>query len=94
MERLSEISEKTVVPISLVLVLMGAVFWLSQIHSRMDEIEQIENEYNGTIKHIDQRLSRIEGKLGVNLNSEMENDDDGSPNQIPTKPSPTLPASI
>lgn len=44
------VSEKTLVPISTVVIILGAVMWL------MTELN-----------HIDSRLARIEGKLGLEL---------------------------
>lgn len=68
------ISEKTLIPISTILVIVGAVFWLTNIYNLANTnaygIESIKKKVSTTdskiierIDLIDQRLSRIEGKL-------------------------------
>jgi predicted negative regulator of RcsB-dependent stress response len=70
------INESTLLPISAVLVLMAGVFWLAAAQARSDarqdaqaqaiiQLTQKQEEYNRTTSLIDQRLARIEGKLGV-----------------------------
>ena len=66
------ITEQTLVPISLVIVILGVAVWVSTIKSdtkaNADDIERIEKEqkeYVRTVRRIDERLSRIEGKVGV-----------------------------
>jgi hypothetical protein len=69
---MGKITESTLVPISLVLVLIGATAWASAIHTDVvragESIKQLEgkqDEYIRTIQKIDERLSRIEGQLGL-----------------------------
>lgn len=85
MEQLISITEKTAIPISLVIAIIGAAIYISDIHAHVDEIINQQSEYRETLKHIDQRLSRIEGKLGVNL---------GSENKVQTTSVSTLPSTI
>ncbi len=71
-EKIRSITEGTVIPLSLVLVLIGGIFWLSTVYSTanttMEEVKllrQKQDDYYDTIEKIDVRLSRIEGKLGI-----------------------------
>lgn len=63
-------SEKTLVPVSLVIVLIGAITWLtsmaSDIRSANYNIEKVQvkqEQYNATLQEINSRLSKIEGYL-------------------------------
>lgn len=66
MERIKQITEDTVLPITLVLVLLGGVFWLSEMHSNALAAKTGVYELSAALSKINERLSRIEGKLGVN----------------------------
>lgn len=64
------ITEKTLIPLSLVMTLIGGVFWLTSIYfeakaanSSITEIKQKQDSYTETLNSIDKRLSRIEGFL-------------------------------
>lgn len=61
-----EISERTLVPISLIVALLVGVFWLSGVANKADAANVMANECAHDFKKIDERLSRIEGKLGIN----------------------------
>lgn len=66
--KISEITEKTLLPLSLVITLVGGVLWLASMHASLAEtshrIETLEHKQE-TIERIDRRLARIEGKLGI-----------------------------
>jgi hypothetical protein len=68
------ISEKTLIPISLVLVLLGGVGYVFNIGSKVEAMEKrvmdlsirqsyVEDKVGGQLRDIDSRLSRIEGYL-------------------------------
>jgi hypothetical protein len=66
------ISEATALPISLVIVLLGVAAWVSSLKSdtktNADDIARVEaqeEQYIKVIQRINERLSRIEGKLGI-----------------------------
>jgi len=70
--RLFKISEETLLPISLVIVLVGGVFWLSSAYSQITanaadiaDIKDERVELTTVISRIDRRLSRIEGRLKI-----------------------------
>jgi len=71
------LNEDTLVPISLVLVFIGGVYWLSSLYfntnanaKAIEEMARNEAETRAILMSIDQRLSRIEGKLDVNEREE------------------------
>jgi len=64
------ISERTLMPISLVLIFLGGVAWLTSIaadvkftSNTIEKVEIKQERYNATLSEINSRLSRIEGKL-------------------------------
>ena len=66
------ITEKTLIPVSLVVVIVGGVFWFSNLWAvskqNAEDIKEIkikQEEYNSNMYQVNQRLSRIEGALGV-----------------------------
>lgn len=66
------LNEKTLVPISLVIVLGGGIFWLSTVFAqvrhngvKINEINNDQKVYLQTVQQIDRRLSNIEGRLGI-----------------------------
>lgn len=72
-EKIKQISESTLVPISLVLVFLGGAAWMTTINSKatategdVAEIKLNQKEYEKLARKIDERLSHIEGKLGIN----------------------------
>ena len=72
-EKLKKLSEDTLIPVSFMVVLAGGIFWLSSMYSEVkanttsvDELKKTNEAYMKTVQSIDTRLSRIEGKLGVN----------------------------
>lgn len=59
---LSKITEKTVVPLSLVVALLSLAIWITRIEAKaMDAQAKLS-----VLESIDRRLSRIEGRLRVN----------------------------
>ena len=66
------LSEKTMIPVSLVMTLIGGVAWLTSIkNTQSDQGDQlvklqrtVENQ-SSVMSQMDVRLARIEGKLGV-----------------------------
>lgn len=75
--RLKAITEKTYIPISLVIVFMGGVVWLTNLHANVGELKSHQGDYKAelreiksdiksmskNIQEINTRTSRIEGKL-------------------------------
>lgn len=75
--RLKAITEKTYIPISLVLAIIGGVVWLTTLHANVDELKSHQSDYKAelheiksdlkamskNIQEINTRTSRIEGKL-------------------------------
>jgi len=66
------LDEKTLVPLSLVVVFVGAIFWLSTVFAqvrvngeRLKVLSDDQRVYLGTVRIIDRRLSNIEGRLGI-----------------------------
>lgn len=66
------LSEKTPVTVGLVITAIGGVFWLSMVFAQgqenakaIAEIKAEKAEYSKTVNDINQRLSRIEGAVGV-----------------------------
>lgn len=77
---MKKISEGTLVPLSLVLTIAGGAFWISSVYSmaatNSKEIQMLrdkQDQYYEEIQKVDERLSRIEGKLGINLNTAYKN---------------------
>lgn len=73
MDKLKKISEDTLIPLSFIVVLSGGVFWITSMYSEVkantqsiQELKETNEAYIRTVQSIDSRLSRIEGKLGVN----------------------------
>lgn len=73
-ERISKITENTLLPISLVVVLIGGVFWLTSIYNQTvanaQDILNIQETQDIMIEKLTEkqtlmldRLSRIEGRL-------------------------------
>ena len=67
-----EISEKTLIPVSLVVSLLGATAWLTAIHietraqaEQLVTLQRTVDDYSKVMGSIDTRLARIEGRLGV-----------------------------
>jgi len=65
----NEISEKTLIPVSLVIIGLSAAVYIVEMHSTISSLKEQQSQYYNTVRHIDERLSRIEGKLGVNFGS-------------------------
>lgn len=72
MAELKKITESTTIPISLVITLLGLAAWvatlkseLTQAANNIDRVEKMQTEFNRTMSSIDERLSRIEGKVGA-----------------------------
>lgn len=55
------LSEKTRVPVSLVIIIVTVVVWFIRLEGRVDaQAKQID-----ALTSIDRRLARIEGRLGI-----------------------------
>jgi hypothetical protein len=68
------ITESTFLPISLVSIIIAIAVWVSDLKATAEQsiqdihrLEQTQKEYLGTVVRIDERLSRIEGKLDAKL---------------------------
>lgn len=66
------ITENTLIPISLVIVIAVGVVWLATLHAEsrgnvesITKVEIKQDQYQRTLDTINTRLSRIEGKLGI-----------------------------
>lgn len=66
------ISEKTLIPISLVMTIVTGVSWATNIYSKtvdhqdaIEELEKNQDKLTNIMISIDKRLSRIEWKLGI-----------------------------
>lgn len=73
-ERINKITENTLLPVSLVVILVGGVFWLTTLYnqtvSNAQDISAIETKQDLLTKELTEkqslildRLSRIEGRL-------------------------------
>lgn len=69
-----QITESTVLPVSLVVIVVMVAVWASSVKAIADQnaqdirrLETEQKEYLSTVTHIDERLSRIEGKLDAKL---------------------------
>lgn len=62
-QKLKEFSEATLVPVSLVLVIVSGVIWISGVAATAKEAQSLAAECAGDFKIIEKRLSRIEGYL-------------------------------
>ena len=67
-----EITENTALPISLIIIVVGTVAWLTRLHAltlsncaRIAELDRKQDVFNSIMQNIDNRLNRIEGKLGA-----------------------------
>ncbi len=67
-EVLAKLTEKTLVPVSLVIVLLGGMAWLTNVYSVASEAAKNADAALKAAQSIDRRLSRIEGKLGIEGN--------------------------
>ena len=71
-DKLNELTEKTMIPIGLVIIIASIVFWLGQLSedsvAHGKDIRKLEEIYDHTIVSIDERLSHIEGQLDVSSN--------------------------
>lgn len=66
------VTEGTLLPISLVIVFMGGVVWLTTLYAKteanaaaLQKIEFKQDQYLQNLEKILQKLNRIEGKLGI-----------------------------
>lgn len=61
------ITENTLIPVSLVIVLAGGILWLTTIQSQGEvntvSIQEIKDRREEDVGRIDRRLERIESKL-------------------------------
>lgn len=67
-EKEVKINEKTLIPLSLMITIIGGVYWLSNLNFKANasekEIEKLNKKIT-VIQSIDTRLSRIEGALNI-----------------------------
>jgi hypothetical protein len=68
-DKIKEISESTVIPLTLVIAIMGGTVWLSSVYNEAKEARVLAGECSEDFKKIDERLSHIEGKLGIENHS-------------------------
>lgn len=65
---MQKITENTLIPLSLLAVIAGGIFWFSTLYAEVrassTDIQDLKNTMR-QLQSIDQRLSRIEGKLGL-----------------------------
>lgn len=68
----AKISEKTLIPLSLMLAVVSFVFWLSSISFKAEanaqsikEIRQEQTRYMDDMAEVRESLSRIEGAMGL-----------------------------
>lgn len=71
-QAMRSITERTMLPLSLIISLGGGIAWFTSLYSlsesnseRIAELTKKQEYYLQFIQTIDRRLSRIEGKLGV-----------------------------
>lgn len=62
---MGEVNEKTKVPLSLLIVILGATFSVGVAWAQLAEIRAKQDRYTAALENIDQRLSNIEGRLGT-----------------------------
>lgn len=74
---MTKITHNTLIPLSLVLTLVGGVFWLSSMYTTVSAAQQDFAEARRYLQQIDQRLSRIEGALSRGSVIIKKDDDDG-----------------
>jgi hypothetical protein len=72
---LKTITEDTGISISVVMIIVGIVIWVTEVKLNADDlaknvsnISQKQDAYSVELQKIDERLSRIEGKLDKDLN--------------------------
>ena len=71
-ERLNALTEGTLIPLSLVILLGGCMLWVGALQSRAtttaEDLDKFQSSYRDDLKviqRIDRRLSRIEGALQI-----------------------------
>ena len=70
---MSRIDEKTLFPLSLIILIMGGVMWLTSMSSKVNanekQLEDLNSTHPGSLRHevkeIQKSLSRIEGALHI-----------------------------
>ena len=66
-----KITSDTMIPLSFILVLSGAMLWLSTMHAEISQATAEVSSLSLTQKNIDRRLSNIEGKLDILLKGQQ-----------------------
>ena len=66
---LKTITEKTLIPLSFVIVIIAGTMWLANLHFKVDNILIIKND----IKKIARDVSYIKGALGIKEISQRKN---------------------
>jgi len=64
---LVKITSETMIPLSFIAVLAGAMLWLGIMHSNISHATSEVGSLSDTQKKIDNRLSKIEGYLEILL---------------------------
>jgi len=66
------INEKTLLPVSLVIVLIGGTTWLTTLHAEvraqekvLQEIKIKQDQYTDHMREVAERLGRLEGAAGL-----------------------------
>lgn len=79
---LSRITEDTLIPVSLVITIVGGVFWLSALWHKADanaeaiqEIKAERKEFIELVTNVDKRLSFMEGYVKRNERKRNRDDD-------------------
>jgi len=62
-----KITADTMIPLSFILVVSGAMLWLSTMHAEISQATAEVSSLSITQKNIDRRLANIEGKLDILL---------------------------
>ena len=59
------LSEKTLVALSLIISLVGGIAFCAKAYGELENLRSEQQEYKQFMQNVDERLSRIEGRLGV-----------------------------
>lgn len=67
-----KVTEKTLIPLSLMITVMGLVYWTAGVAASAEQAKQGLQGCSLQLQSIDQRLSRIEGKLDKDLKGDFQ----------------------
>lgn len=72
---MERITERTLIPISLVTIVMGGIFWLSAMWFRTEasaqDVSRLKQDVNNLNTEVIDRLARIETKLDIMSKGEV-----------------------